>query len=402
VALAIGAAALACDVKTDGLETANRFGSAVTPERARPPTMRFRTNDQGEAAAGGEAGGAGGGGTGAAGGGGVGGAVGGGGGEGGGTGAPGQGDAGGGYGAAGGDDGGGGGGGEAAGGGGGGEASGGGGGGDVGGDGGGSSVVGQDRPGSREMDASTTTAPSADGGADRPRPPDLPASCPRGHPDLSLCLRFENEVVDDSPVRHAVAASNVGFERGLYGQAGRFGPQGGVAVPESAALDSARVTIEAWINPRTLPLLATQMGLLDNNAQYGLFLRPGGTLVCVGRGTAAATAAARAGVWTSVACTFDQTVTIWINGIQRGQAPSLGPLEARGTTGTSVGRDNPLGGNNCVEAQAAPPPEPHRGGFEGPCQGPAYYDGLLDNVRVWRSVRTAEEICAAALDCRKP
>jgi hypothetical protein len=190
-----------------------------------------------------------------------------------------------------------------------------------------------------------------------------------------LCLRFESFVVDDSPLRHAVSGSGVRFERGLLGQAGRFGPLGGVAVPESAALDSARVTIEAWINPRTLPLPLTQMGLLDNNTQYGLFLRPGGTLVCVGRGTATAVAAATAGVWMSVACTFDQMVTIWINGVPRAQAPSLGPLDGRGTTGTSVGQDNPLG---------------------------SHYDGLLDNVRIWRSIRTPAEICAAGLDCRRP
>jgi hypothetical protein len=224
--------------------------------------------------------------------------------------------------------------------------------------------------GATNVDAATA-APPADGGE---------SACPRGHPELALCLRFEGKLVDDSQNAHALTASDVGFERGVspggpVNLVGRFGPAGGIAIPESAALDSARATVEAWLNPRALPLPGTQMGLVDNNNQYGVFLRPDGTLVCIGRGTAAAPAVARPGVWTSVACTFDEArVAIWVNGVRYAEVPSLGPLEAAGTTGTSVGRDNPLGSN---------------------------FDGLLDNVRVWRTVRTPEEICWSAIVCRQ-
>jgi hypothetical protein len=279
-----------------------------------------------------------------------------------------------------------------------------GGGGGVGGGGGsgGASAAGEDLDGGAGQDGgdgapdagvepaspdAAAAAPPADGGGgeEGDQPGDGAAverepPCPRGHPDLALCLRFEGSVVDDSQNAHALTPGAVTFERGVspagpVNLVGRFGPVGGVSIPESAALDSARVTVEAWLSPRVLPAAGTQMGVVDNNDQYGLFLRPGGTLACIGRGTAAAAAVVRPGVWTSVACTFDEAaVAIWVNGVPYARVVSTGPPAAGGTTGTSVGQDNPVG---------------------------SPFEGVLDNVRIWRAVRTEEEICGGAIVCRR-
>jgi hypothetical protein len=230
-----------------------------------------------------------------------------------------------------------------------------------------------------EPDAGAPTPPDSgdepDAGVadDRPADPERIKLCPRIS-DLALCLRFEDEAIDESSRKHPLAVENVAFEPGLMRQAGRFGPLGGIAVPESAALDSPRLTIEAWINPRTMPAAGTQMGVVDNNGQYGMFLRPDGNVVCIGRGIATAAAVVQPGVWHAIACTFDEALlAIYVDGVKKSEVVSLGPLQGAGTTGTSIGRDNPEGGD---------------------------YDGLLDNVRIWRIVRTPQQICAAAIDCR--
>jgi hypothetical protein len=227
-----------------------------------------------------------------------------------------------------------------------------------------------------EPDAATAPdsgePPDAVAADDRPFDPERLKLCPRIS-DLALCLRFEGEAIDESSRLHPLAVENVAFEAGLSRLAGSFGPPGGIEVPESAALDSARVTIEAWINPRTLPAAGTQSGVIDNNGQYGMFLRPDGNVVCIGRGIVTAVGAVAPGVWHSVACTFDETaLSIYVDGVRQSQVLSLGPLLGAGTTGTSIGRDNPEGGS---------------------------YDGLLDNVRIWRTIRTPQQLCGSAIKC---
>jgi hypothetical protein len=216
-----------------------------------------------------------------------------------------------------------------------------------------------------------TDPASGEPDAAAPSDPEKLKICPRLG-DLALCLRFEGQALDESAHLHPLTISNVEFQPGVTRLAGSFAA-GGIAVPESSALDTPRLTIEAWINPRVLPAPGTQMGVVDNNGQWGMFLRPDGAVVCLGRGIVTAPGAAEVGKWHALACTFDEkALAIYVDGVKKAEVVSLGPLLGGGTTGTSVGHDNPLGSD---------------------------YDGLLDNVRIWRIVRTPQQICGAAITC---
>jgi hypothetical protein len=85
------------------------------------------------------------------------------------------------------------------------------------------------------------------------------------------------------------------------------------------------------------------------------------------------------GTWTSLACTVDDSrVALWVNGVVRGSLPITGfKTNSDGPWGLSVGTNIPYMGEDL-----------------------APFDGLIDNVRIWRRALAGPEICAAALGCR--
>jgi hypothetical protein len=143
-----------------------------------------------------------------------------------------------------------------------------------------------------------------------------------------------------------------------------------ITVPEDPAFDIQEVTLEAWVNPRNV---GERIGVLDHDGQYGLIILPGARVMCVGGGgTALSTTLVTAGTWVSLACTFGQgKVEVWFNGALSG-SDALGTLATSKNTGLTIGSDGPDGNP---------------------------LDGLIDNVRLWRTVRSAADLCAAAIKC---
>jgi hypothetical protein len=133
---------------------------------------------------------------------------------------------------------------------------------------------------------------------------------------------------------------------------------------------SATFTFEAWINPTTLLPLAQPAGIVLLESAHTLYLAqdqsrlaqsisvPGTTSVASPVGTL------QAGVWQHVAGVYDGAdIRVYRNGVLVGTTPH--PGVGSGTTQVTLGLW--LG----------------------------YFDGLIDEVRVWNTARTAGEIQAA-------
>ncbi len=171
-----------------------------------------------------------------------------------------------------------------------------------------------------KMDAAP--APAADAAAPAPLPPDaapdstpppLPPDaapsadpdpfCP-ATPDLAVCLRFESKLLDESPNQLMVGGS-ARYAPGVSGQALEPSPNSRVAIPESAALDSGAITIEAWVNAREL---GRRMDIVQNAGQYTMVVLGSGSVMCSGRGGYALRSnTVTPGRWIHLACIFEAT-----------------------------------------------------------------------------------------------
>jgi hypothetical protein len=200
-----------------------------------------------------------------------------------------------------------------------------------------------------------------------------PPACP-DDPALSLCLRFEGRVLDESPHAQPVAAAGVRYQQGPSGMAAALGPDSDLRLADSALFDAPTITVEAWLSPRALPPAGQRRGIADSPGQYGMFLLPPATVMCIaGQAQAEARDVLAVDRWTSAACTFDgDVVSVWIEGKKVAQVPS-GGVSQGGHGGLTVGLNNPSG---------------------------EHFEGLLDNVRLWRRVRSAADLCASAHACR--
>ena len=194
-----------------------------------------------------------------------------------------------------------------------------------------------------------------------------PAFCDPTDGTLIACYELEGNARDGSANRLDATTSGVTFGAGRIGLAAQVDASSILGIAESSLLDPSAITMEAWIHPTQLPSAGTRAGIIDNNGQYGFFLHPGGDLQCVGL---QATANVQAGTWTHVACTYDGTTRIYAGGVLVGMtAGGGGALGTGGTTGISIGGDNPAG---------------------------SPLVGAIDQLRIFKIARTASEICAAA------
>jgi hypothetical protein len=162
-----------------------------------------------------------------------------------------------------------------------------------------------------------------------------------------------------------------------------------LAVPEHAALDLNRYTLSAWVRYTGVQNDATleRWEVLEKAGAYWLNVRTNG-LVRVGGffgGCAASrfwvfldsTRAVPVETWTHVASTYNGArLRVWINGTAAG---------SRAVTGASCANDEPL----AVGAKNAP----SKGLLE------AFWDGLLDDVKIWNRALTATEIRQLACIC---
>jgi uncharacterized protein len=207
--------------------------------------------------------------------------------------------------------------------------------------------------------------------------PDMPvaAFCDPRDPSLVACYAFEDTTEDTSGHALHATMTNVSFVTGKVGKAMQFGINSAADVADSTLLDVAAITVEAWVYPFVLPGNGARAGILDMNAQWGLFLHePNGRVQCtmVGGPSMQVDAAVEPNKWTHVACTYASGVTtLYVRGTQLAQVAGGGVLATGGTTGFSIGADNPPGSGSRIT-------------------------GLVDQLRIYSRARTAAEICADA------
>ncbi len=223
--------------------------------------------------------------------------------------------------------------------------------------------VGPDHP----PDTSPDTAP------DRAPDTSLAGACPSGDAALLICLSFEGSLVDPSEPRATVTGSNIAFEVGISDLAVRMGTSSVIRVGVGWGSIRDDFTLEAWVRPDRLPTGDQRMGVLDEDSHFGLFVYPGGRVVCSSSGAEVeAQNAVAVGAWTGLACTASgDTLVLWVNGVARDQDQTDG-MSNGGTSVLGIGGNLPSG-------------DP--------------FEGSIDNVRVWNQARTAPQICAQSPSC---
>ena len=223
--------------------------------------------------------------------------------------------------------------------------------------------VGPDRP----PDTPPDTAP------DRAADTSLAGACPTGNAALLICLSFEGSLVDPSEPRATVTGSNIAFEAGISDVAVRMGTSSVIRVGAGWGSIPGDFTLEAWVRPDRLPTGDQRMAVLDEESHFGLFVYPGGRVVCSSTGAEVeAQNAVAVGAWTGLACTASgDTLVLWVNGVARDQQQTDG-MSNGGTSALGIGGNLPSG-------------DP--------------FEGSIDNVRVWNQTRTAPQICAQSPSC---
>jgi hypothetical protein len=201
----------------------------------------------------------------------------------------------------------------------------------------------------------------------QPLPPDA-APAPTPDPfcpataDLAVCLRFESQLLDESP-NHLTVGGSGRYAAGVSGQALDPSPDSRVTIPESPPLDSAAITVDAWVNAREL---GRRMDVVNNPGQYSMVVLASGSVMCSGRGGYALRSnTITTGRWIHLTCIFDATTTsLWVDGQMALQRPA-GPVATEYMQGVRIGWGD---------------------------EANTHFDGLIDNVRIWRVVRPPDGV----------
>jgi YVTN family beta-propeller protein len=167
---------------------------------------------------------------------------------------------------------------------------------------------------------------------------------------------------------------------GRFGKALAFdGTNDLVTVPDTNALDlTDGMTLEAWIQPTTLNDWRTViLKKLPGGLAYGIYAsntggRPAGYITAGGEQSAQGTAALAIDAWTHVALTYDATsLRLYENGVEIASSTSTAPIA---TSAEAL----QIGGNSIWGE---------------------FFEGLIDEVRIYDRARTPDEI---QVDMDKP
>ena len=210
------------------------------------------------------------------------------------------------------------------------------------------------------IDAPTSTDAPIDS------PPPAPFCDSANEPTLVGCWELEGNTDDASGDGNNATAANTMFGAGKVGMGLVMNANSLVTVPDTASLSPPTLTIEAFVNPTVLP--TGRFGIFDNDGSYGLFINSTG--IACNMGVAVTAPQIATNTWTHVACTFDGTTgRIYINGAEAGMTGAGVALGAGNTNGSVIGGNSPSG-DSLV--------------------------GTIDQLRVWREARTAQQVCAAS------
>ena len=192
--------------------------------------------------------------------------------------------------------------------------------------------------------------------------------CP-SDPALVACYRFEPGALgmDGSGKSNHLTVTNVTSVPGVEGQAAKLTAASRLVAAHDPSLNPTTMTMEVWVRP-TIPG-AARAGVLDKNLAYGIFILSTGQVYCdIAEGSLTATISPE--VWSHVACSFDgATLRLYLDGNLAVSFPNSGSV-GTGSSPLVVGGDSPT--------------EDER------------LEGEVDSLRIWSTVRTAAQICAAA------
>jgi hypothetical protein len=200
-----------------------------------------------------------------------------------------------------------------------------------------------------------------------------------GEANLVACYEFEDgagaTVARDGTANRNDLTLTVDTESPTGHTGGALlGAAGGLAhIPHNATFDVAELTIEAWINPSSLPATpGSRAGVLDEDGQYGLFIYQPGTLTCFVGGGALSSAqnTITTGAWQHVACTYDlTTIRLYYNGVEIANTPNTNPIFTNQPNGMCVSSNSPNNDN---------------------------FLGLVDEVRLFGAARSPGDLCRDA------
>ncbi len=213
-----------------------------------------------------------------------------------------------------------------------------------------------------------TDGGDGDAGPERP-------FCDRDEPLLRLCVTFQDGgVIDSSASGVPFTVEDLGFGPGIVDDAVQLTPTSVIHGDEHLGLDlTTALTMEAFVNVASSPSPAPRAGIIDNNNQYGMWVSANMRPYCTVGSTTVSGPTIADGTWTHVACVFDNlTYRIFVDGALFGTVNRQVPAPITGVDGTNLGQDCTAGGSG----------DP--------------LTGRLDEVRIWASARSAEQIAAAA------
>jgi Concanavalin A-like lectin/glucanases superfamily len=204
---------------------------------------------------------------------------------------------------------------------------------------------------------------------------------------LIACYAFDNDVADGSGNAFDLGVTGPKvFKPGKSGQA--FQLTGDLVKLDAASFNlnawkAPELTIEAWVYLNADPPAGGRFGVVDNNSGYSVFIyethgADHNVVRCDvgGIGTVWTQTKIQAGAWAHIACVFGQgsgmgktQISAYFNG-QPEQSTELSGTFNPGVDSVFVGSNDSDGAN--------------------------VLDGLMDNLRVFHTARTQQEICLAA------
>ncbi len=201
----------------------------------------------------------------------------------------------------------------------------------------------------------------------------LDASCDAGDPDLVLCFDFESlsegVLSDGSMYGHHATASDVELVGSPWGRAIATTASTRIEVPcfDGCEAENA-LTLEARVRMDERPPVGQRVGIIDNDLEYAITYSRMNGLRCSTGGGQLVGPSIPVGEWVHVACTYDGSdIRAYVNGVEV----------------ASVAESNPVGSGD---------PSPVAIANTAPSWNEPFI-GALDRVRVWRRVRSPDEIC---------
>jgi len=190
---------------------------------------------------------------------------------------------------------------------------------------------------------------------------------------LVACYEFEGTANDATANRLDATVTNVMFPpTGQVGSAMLIAANSSATVAASTKFDVAQLTIEAWIQPSTLPAPTKIAVVLDVDNQYALWITDTGAVTCDLKGSTRLSTTVTVPIlaWSHVACTYDATAIarIYVNG---SVAVTRNGTHDLVMTGPAMA----IGGNS-------------------PSGSPLV--GLIDQVRLLSVARSGPQICSDA------